>query len=190
MDKLEKYIHDHRDEFDAEGPSDGAWDKISKNLDRKKQPGARMVNLRVLWQAAAAVVIFVVAYLSHDLLNRNGQQPAPQKAEIKISKELQDLLEADSYYQGKIEERKREVFQLTARQPDVKHDVQCDLAELDSAFIDLKNDLKDNADNEEVVTAMIQNYRIKLEILETLLEKLKRSKENTNEPQKKNTYEL
>ena len=42
---------------------------------------------------------------------------------------------------------------------------------------ELKEDLRDNASNPEVIEAMIVNYRVKLEILEDLLHQLK-EKEN------------
>ena len=37
-----------------------------------------------------------------------------------------------------------------------------DLAAMDQAFAELKVDLKDNVDNEEVVSAMMENYQLKL----------------------------
>jgi Ni,Fe-hydrogenase III component G len=54
--------------------------------------------------------------------------------------------------------------------------------ELDNIFKELKHDLKDNAANEEVLQAMIQNYRIKLEILTEILEQLNKSKNKKNKP--------
>ena len=52
-----------------------------------------------------------------------------------------------------------------------------DMEELDEVYNELKEDLKDNASNPEVIEAMILNYRVKLEILEDLLNQLK-EKEN------------
>jgi hypothetical protein len=50
------------------------------------------------------------------------------------------------------------------------------MVELDKVFEELKRDLKDNSDNEEVIEAMIQNYRIKLEVLDEILTQLKKSR--------------
>ena len=55
-----------------------------------------------------------------------------------------------------------------------------DMEELDEVYVELKEDLKDNASNPEVIEAMILNYRVKLEILEDLLNQLKQ-KENQND---------
>ena len=43
-----------------------------------------------------------------------------------------------------------------------------ELADLDSVFLSLKNDLHDHISNPEIIDAMIQNYRLKLSLLEQI----------------------
>ena len=76
-----------------------------------------------------------------------------------------------------IEQRKEEFYHLAGN--DLRKEINVELTELDYVFRELKEDLNDNADNEEVVVAMIQNYRLKLEILEDILMQLEPAKENT-----------
>ena len=83
--------------------------------------------------------------------------------------------------------RKEEVFRLTASNPEVRHEIDDEMIDLDRAYNELKEDLKDNADNEEVIEAMIQNYRIKLDILEEMLRRLKHSNESQNEESHEDT---
>jgi len=59
--------------------------------------------------------------------------------------------------------------------------------ELDEVYEELKEDLKDNASNPEVIEAMILNYRVKLEVLEDLLNQLK---EKENQDEKDESYSL
>jgi hypothetical protein len=61
------------------------------------------------------------------------------------------------------------------------------MAQLDSICTDLKKDLKDNIANQEVIEAMIQNYRIKLQLLEDMLKLLK---ENENKSENTKSHEL
>jgi hypothetical protein len=68
----------------------------------------------------------------------------------------------------------------------VREGIEQDLAGLDSALVQLKRDLKDNISNAEVIEAMIQNYRLKLAILEEVLGYIEPAK-NT---QKSETHEL
>jgi hypothetical protein len=58
---------------------------------------------------------------------------------------------------------------------------------LDSIFSNIKKDLKDNVATQEVVEALIQNYRIKIRILEDMPILLK---EDKNNPEKSKNYEL
>jgi hypothetical protein len=62
------------------------------------------------------------------------------------------------------------VSQLTADEPSINTEVDADLAQLEKILSDLKEDLNDDVANREVVSAMIQNYRMKLDILEQVLE--------------------
>ena len=50
---------------------------------------------------------------------------------------------------------------------------------MDSDYSSLKKDLKDNADNQEVIDAMIDYYRLKLKMLEQILEELKNNDDKT-----------
>ena len=66
----------------------------------------------------------------------------------------------------------------------MREEIQNELKELDKEFRLLKEDLKDNADNEEIIAAMIQNYRLKLSILQDMmfqLQEVKKEKENKDE---------
>ena len=81
----------------------------------------------------------------------------------------------------------REATPLLTKNPEIKKELNIDLSQLDSICSDLKKDLKDNVSNQEVVEALIQNYRIKIRLLEDMLTILK---ENENNPEKKKSHEL
>jgi hypothetical protein len=112
--------------------------------------------------------------------------PEKNTAQVKnhYPKEIDELR---AYYVSRIEQKKHEIRVLTASNPSIENDISIDFNELDSIYKTLRNDLKDNIDNSEVISAMIQNYRIRLDILENILEQLKKS--NNNEKESKQ-YEL
>jgi hypothetical protein len=93
---------------------------------------------------------------------------------------VRELIEAEAYYTSLINMKKEEVFRLTSNSPDIQLEINTEMVELDKVFEELKEDLKDNAANEEVIEAMIQNYRVKLDILEEMLFRLKQSNESQN----------
>jgi hypothetical protein len=59
--------------------------------------------------------------------------------------------------------------------------------QIDSICSEIKKDLKDNVANQDVIEALIQNYRIKIRLLEDMLELLKENEEN---PVKSKSHEL
>ena len=94
---------------------------------------------------------------------------------------FKELMEADVYYSAEISSKKQELFSLTGNEPGLQMDINNDLGDLDAILLELKEDLKDNADNREVVEAMMQNYMLKLEILEDMLDQIKGNKENDDD---------
>jgi hypothetical protein len=184
-DNLEKYILDHRGEFDDQEPDPALWEKI----DTRKAPVIRINWKGIAWKAAAMVAIFVASYYFHDYMASGRQSPRSligKKSEAN-SPIMRELIEAEAYYTSQINMRKEEVFRLTTSDPEVRHEINDEMVDLDRVYSELKNDLKDNADNEEVIEAMIQNYRLKLDILEEMLARLKQSNESQNEKSHEDT---
>jgi hypothetical protein len=71
--------------------------------------------------------------------------------------------------------------------PDIRKEFLSDMSQIDSICTDIKKDLKDNVSNQEVIEALINNYRIKIQILEEMLDELK---QNENKPVKNDPHEL
>jgi hypothetical protein len=177
-DKLEKFIIDHRDEFDVLEPNPAIWQKVGKRQPKKVQ----LDWTRILVRVAAVVVIFVSSYIFIDYaINRQAEVVLTGTGTIDAegSQIYQDLMEAEYYYTSQIEFQKEEFYRLAGDNSALREEVNIELSELDRIYRELKEDLKDNADNEEVVVAMIQNYRLKLEILEEILIQLRPANENT-----------
>jgi hypothetical protein len=175
-DKLERFIIDHRDEFDDLEPNPAIWQKIEQ-----RQPKTVELNwTKILVRAAAVVVIFVSSYIFIDYLaNQEGRQMADvEAADPNDSGIYQDLMEAEYYYSSQIAYQKEEFYRLAGDNAALREEINIELSDLDRIYRELKEDLKDNADNQEVVEAMIQNYRLKLEILEEILRQLKSANEN------------
>ena len=176
-DKLEKFIIENQNEFDDLVPDPAIWDKI-----QKREPEKIGLNwTKILVRVAAVVVIFVSSYIFGDYLSNQNKSTMLAEQELMEpgdTRMVQELIEADYYYTSQINEKKEEFYCLTANKTGLRDDINIELVELDQVFKNLKEDLKDNADNEEVVFAMIQNYRIKLEILEEILMQLRSAEEN------------
>ena len=183
-DKLEQFIRDNRESFDDQEPSADLWNKI-----KKQEPKAKVINLNsttIRWKtlasrAAAVVVIFISSYYFHEYRSdRKANHNADNTESVIENNPLyKDFIETEFYYTSQISEKKDELFKLTSNAPGLQKEVSRELIDLDIIFKELKEDLKDNAANQEVIEAMIQNYMLKLEILQDMLNQIK-SKQNNN----------
>ncbi|MCF8368872.1 MAG: hypothetical protein K9G76_07495 [Bacteroidales bacterium] len=186
QDNLEKFIIENRDDFDVFEPGEGLWEKIQEQA----KPVRKLSWNKVAWRVAAGLAIFIASYFFHDIM-----QPGADKQVAVVEDEssapgdekMQMLMEAEVFYTAKISAAREEIYILSGQDKQMIDILDMDLNELDTIFTELKNDLKDDNDNEEVIEAMIQNYRIKMEILEEMLFQLNKSKVNDN---KDDGYEI
>jgi hypothetical protein len=163
-DRLEQFIAENRDQFDLYDPADKVWNRINGRIHK----GRRLPNFKtIIWWAAVVLVIFSASFLLQEYLHRNDM--------LTGKKELQ---EAEIYYTNMVNEKIQEIEPLLKNHPELGDELKNDLSELDSIYSALQKDLKDNIANDEVVEAMILNYRLKLQILEDLLEFLQANSKN------------
>jgi len=173
-DPLEEFIRQNRNAFDREVPPASLWKEPEPA--RNKRIFLRGYT-RYILQAAAAVLIFVMAWTANDFYHAHQLKQDSSESRNNQSAELPaKLQEAENYYSSLIENKKQELFRLASTTPDVKKDINMEMEELDKTFRELKADLNDNADNQEVIEAMIGTYQLKLRILEDMLNMLKTSK--------------
>ncbi|MEO9851783.1 MAG: hypothetical protein ABJH72_01860 [Reichenbachiella sp.] len=164
---LKNFVDLNRDAFEVYDYKAEDWEQIADRLDKSRQhKRSVIIPLRYVWRAAAIVLFVLGGTFYMSWVNWNAQTQ-----EMMMSTELQ---EAEYYYNDLIAIKVAEISRLdrTAEQ-----EVFRNMEVLDQAFLELKRDLKDNADNEEVLHAMIDNYKIKLEILEQIIMQLEERKE-------------
>lgn len=156
-DSLKKYIELNRKEmevypFDIEQ----GWKEISGKISPGKSGSVWM-------KVAAAVTLLLSVSIAYMIYQGNGfsQRQGPS-----------ELTEVQMYYKDMIDER-----MILVQDKIDNEQIIADLEEMDEIFQELSNDLKDNVDNEEVLEAMITSYRLKLEILERILNEIEEENE-------------
>lgn len=190
MSKLDDFMEEHRSEFDMIEPRAELWDKINSRLGSE----SKHRSFSVWWKVAAVGVVFAFSFwaqmqkdqvpteLSYNQLRETNvvtQYPSDSK-EIpaiagQMEKVMPELAETESYYNRKVNSTMKELKVYLVKYPEVARDMKKDLAELDSVYLSLKRDLGDNVAHEEIINAMIQNYRMKLQILEEIKETLEQN---------------
>jgi hypothetical protein len=171
-DRLEEYVRGHSHEFDMLEPDDALWVKIEKKLDK----GKKIRLSYYLSRAAVVAAIFALSFMVQQYFFREKNRMP----------EIPELKEAEMYYSGLIDTKLKEIKPYLTEYPDIEKEMDADMSQLDSVYTGLKNDLKDNVSNQEVIEAMIQNYRMRIEILEQMqqyLDKDSDDKTNKNNPE-------
>jgi hypothetical protein len=186
-DRFEKFITENRGNFDTREPDPLIWDKIEKDIRVKHQFDWK-IGLK---RAAIVLVVCLASYGAFELTHRLSSKNFQSASKIKNNKEnsIPGLNEAEAYYTNVVNEKLDELKPIIANCPSLEEELQYDLSELDSVYLDLKGDLKDNMANQEVVEAIIENYRLKITILEDILSELTSMGEECI-PKKSDSYAL
>ncbi len=182
MDKLEEHIRKNREDLDRYSPASGIWKRIERGLGGEKS------HIRQ-WLSIAAMVVVIIG--SAILLLRPGNRwsdiTSQRNSDNLLTPANPELRETEFYYNNVINSLYHEATPLLVGNPDIEKELTIDISQLDSISLQIKRDLKDNVANQEVFEALIQNYRIKIRLLEDILIILK---ENTDDPGKNESYEL
>ena len=172
-DDLKHHIQENREDFELYSlDADALWKGIEEELDQRK---TRFISWKAGLRIAASIALIFVVSIGVIRITGNAERYADGISLKDISPEL---AEAEFYYNRLVEEK----FEIiTSSHMELDAVIKSEFQMLDSAYVELKNDLKDNVDNEEVINAMIQNYRIKLQILEQILDNIQSNEDKENE---------
>jgi hypothetical protein len=174
---LEKFILDNRDAFDDARPSLKLWAAIEKDLNEEKAPSRSLRVSRPWYQVAAAVLILLtVGGAGGAYLNQQTQQPTAQSMIDEVAPEFEEM---EQYYNQRIQEN---YARLTTYTQDPE--IDADLQQLDNAMIELREDLANAPAGQEemIVQQLIDSYRLKLQILERILERIENSDNSITTP--------
>jgi len=166
-DRLESFVDENRHEFDPMEPSDKTWEAISKRLEPQQLSPKKAFG----WLKVAAVVAVAVLGTFGIYQVRLSEQKQTAKA-LQVDPEVQELMEAEAYYAQEVSGKLTEIQKCYKIHPELKSEIESDLNELESMYLNLKSDLKENISNKEVIEAMIENNRIRLKLVDDVLEQI------------------
>ncbi|WP_372651096.1 hypothetical protein [Draconibacterium sp.] len=163
--RLEEFIKAKRGEFDFRTPSPEVWDKINTATKETK-----VVSLRHYFIRAAAAAVILIA--TGVILWQNNLNNPVRLAE-NADPELKELIEAEAFYSSQVNQKLKEIQKCYYTFPELKHEIETDLNELEGMYQLLKNDLEENISNKSVIEAMIENNRYRLQLCDDVLNQVK-----------------
>ena len=167
QDRLESFVNENRHEFDHMEPSDKMWDAINNKLNEKPKQQIRIFP----WMKVAAVVTVVMLGSAVVYQSMFSNQKQTAKA-IQTDPEVQELMEAEAFYAQEVTGKLAEIQKCYKVYPELKSEIEGDLNELETMYLLLKKDLKDNISNKEVIEAMIENNRNRMKLVDDVLEQI------------------
>lgn len=178
---LESFIRQNREAFDSELPHAQSWENIADSLPK---PRAKVVHIgwqRPLMRIAASLALLIAGVGGGIWYERQGGAGSGM-AMSDVSGEYKEL---EQFYQRDISVKREKLATFTGSQP---AEVNEDLEHLDQIMEELRLELADvpPGNREQVVRAMIENYKAKMAILKRVLERLEESKHEGNDSKQSN----
>jgi len=179
-DKLKSFINQNQDQFDDFEPTN-RWAKIEEVLDAEKfkirsqrrNQISKVFDFQIqIWKYAAAVLLIAVIGMGCYIFMIPKQQ---KMANVPIEKLSPELADAEYYYGSQIAEK-----QKILKSSSLSNFCTSDLVVLDSNYIQLKQELFKDVNNQQITNAMIQNLQIRMKILNEQVEMLKKVKKYQN----------
>jgi hypothetical protein len=168
MDNLKRRIHNNKEFEVYDFDPTTSWDVIAGKLDGSHV--SRKYWHNTYWRLAAVFVVvlglILIIFFNSTFLNSANQV-------VIANSEVQEL---ELFYTSKIDEK---LLLLTGKL-NSEPIVQEDLDRLQKEYLELKIDLKDNADSEEVIAAMIMNYKVRLQLLERMIYEIHDNENESN----------
>jgi hypothetical protein len=182
MDKLEEHIRKHRDDLERYSPSIAIWKRIKNKIRNDK-------TLISHWRSIAAMFIVILGTAVSFFIIGNKWSDYDRSINIEsgLYKYNPQLKETEIYYNNQINSLYREATPLLTGNPEIEKELTSDISHIDSICSEIKKDLKDNVANQDVIEALIQNYRLKIRLLEDMLVILK---EDKNDTEKNKNHEI
>lgn len=173
-DNLKKYIAENNAEFDAL-PNTGHFERFKqkqglKTIVKKSKQPVIPVFIKI---AAVFILVFGIGWLVFNLGKiQASQEFASNTSSINISN---DMEEVEFFFTEQVNLKKKEVLAYSSSNNKATQHIMLELEKLELEYLDLKEELAINNNNEQVINAMIENYRMRLNLLEKLLQQLKKS---------------
>lgn len=196
QDGLEKFVHQNRTAFDKAVPSPNIWANLEKQLEQSEQIAptlnknmplsilkpSKTNKRKQLWRyasvAAVGLLLLSIGGAVGSYWASNGA--ISTQNEIALGDISEEYAEVEAFYTRQISNSMKEL-----KKYNYDKTLLDDLEELDAAFHDLKREMGHSTvlTDQEIIQAMVENYQMKIEILERVLERLPRNKTAKREQQ-------
>jgi len=160
-DNLEKYIRKNRNKFDVYNPDPS----IKRRIFSSTYEGRKILMYNKLIRVASVAMLTGFAMM---LAYNTGIR----RSNYELSGISPELAETEQYYEVLMNSVFNNANPIFATYPGLEKETRADIDDLEKIGKELREDLKENISNREVIEALIMNYRIRITLLEDLVESM------------------
>ena len=180
-EELKKYFEKNRIGLDVDSPPTDLWVKIDMELSKQKEDEKvislvgrekNISNKRSLfanWLKVAAVLLFTFGlgyFVANDKSEiAKGERNSIDLSKLDLSKINAEMGETENFYMANINLVTNELKSYQKEHPEMVLEFLLEHENLDKVYNELKLNLIDNADNEQILNLMIQNLQMRNKIL-------------------------
>jgi hypothetical protein len=168
MKTIEDIIRQNKGFFEEE-PSDGHLERFSTMLDirfRKQAPKRSIVP----YLLRAAVVTLLVTLSS---LYVWDNYLSPKNKRMSLSEVSPQYKEVENYYVHQVKLMEGEITESNLTSPEQKQMLITEMKSMDSVYISLQKELKANPNDQRIISAMIEHYQTKVDVMNYIISQLK-----------------
>ena len=169
MDQFEKHIRDNKQVFnDRKADRSKMWANIESQLNTDKPKVIPLWKSPMIRIAASILILLGIS----GVVGLSFFASSTTETNY-VSQELQDI---DMHYKGLVSYQVQLVQKNNQLSDADKEEFLSFMVELDTEYEQLKLEMQNNLDNEQVLAAIVSNYRKRIELIENLLQQLNESK--------------
>ena len=174
MDNLEDFIKNNKEGFEQKAPKN-LWDNIESKLE-EKPPVKKKTNWLFYGSVAAGIALLITVGIQFGKQKNNTvadtnqpvQQIQEKETQIALADISEEYAELELHYITEISEKEEALLALN---PD--EELMEEIKMLDDDYKMLSKELGSGGDDKIIVEAMIENYRLKIELMDVVIEELK-----------------
>ncbi len=175
MDNFEKYIKENQQAFNVHKvDKDKLWQGIASQLGEEEKGRVIPLWKSSKFRIAASVILLLGMSLTAFLL---VSSPVSQGMDGYANEEL---FEIDMHYKNLVYQQVQLVQNHPKLATEDKEEFLSFMDELDEEYEQLKQEMQHNFDNEQVLEAIVNNYKKRIELIENLLKQINASKNETD----------
>jgi hypothetical protein len=178
MKTIDELIRSNRDFFEDAEPSKGHLEKFERKLEMRfgKAAVKRSIVPYLLKAAVVTLLVTLSSLWTWDNFIR------PDRNRMALSDVSPEYREVENYYMHQVNLMESELNTLTISNDKAHNEMlKKEMRSMDSVYVQLQKDLKENPNDERIINAMIEHYQTKVDVMTYILNQLKELRnENKN----------